>query len=255
MDSRSVLEQVRSGKLSVAEAESYFNRKAYENLNYARLDTSREQRTGFAEVVYCSGKPDAYLADIFERLTGIEIDYYLMTTFTAFEDLVDALGGVTVDVPKTVKVPDPSTAENVTVTKGDNQTLDGSEALVFARARKEYVNDQDAVRQVNVRQLEQSIICNVLGMSSESEIDQALIDLRNNTTSNMDMGKLGYMAMDFAMHESDVVLYSCTGPYSGGVNDSGLWVVNADAEAWGQLMDVVSSGGDPSGIVAEPAMP
>lgn len=193
--------------------------------------------------------------DAVERLTGIEIDYYLMTTFTAFEDLVDALGGVTVDVPKTVKVPDPSTAENVTVTKGDNQTLDGSEALVFARARKEYVNDQDAVRQVNVRQLEQSIICNVLGMSSESEIDQALIDLRNNTTSNMDMGKLGYMAMDFAMHESDVVLYSCTGPYSGGVNDSGLWVVNADAEAWGQLMDVVSSGGDPSGIVAEPAMP
>lgn len=68
MDSRSVLEQVRSGKLSVAEAESYFNRKAYENLNYARLDTSREQRTGFAEVVYCSGKPDAYLADIYKRL-------------------------------------------------------------------------------------------------------------------------------------------------------------------------------------------
>ena len=68
MDSRSVLEQVRSGKLSVAEAESYFNRKAYENLNYARLDTSREQRTGFAEVVYCSGKPDAYLAEIYKRL-------------------------------------------------------------------------------------------------------------------------------------------------------------------------------------------
>lgn len=44
--------------------------------------------------------------DAVERLTGVEIDYYLMTTFTAFEDLVDALGGVTVDVPKTVKVPD-----------------------------------------------------------------------------------------------------------------------------------------------------
>ena len=93
--------------------------------------------------------------------------YKRQTTFTAFEDLVDALGGVTVDVPKTVKVPDPSTAENVTVTKGDNQTLDGSEALVFARARKEYANDQDAVRQVNVRQLEQSIIRTVLGMSSD----------------------------------------------------------------------------------------
>lgn len=39
------------------------------------------------------------------------------------------------------------------------------------------------------------------------------------------------------------------------MNDSGLWVVSADADAWEQLMDVVSSGGDPSGIVAEPATP
>ena len=78
MDSRSVLEQVRSGELSVAEAERFFNRKAYENLNYARLDTSREQRTGFAEVVYCSGKPDAYLADIFEKASLLELAFWKM---------------------------------------------------------------------------------------------------------------------------------------------------------------------------------
>ena len=41
----------------------------------------------------------------------------MMTTFTEFENFIDALGGVTVDVPATVKVR-PSTAEDVTVQKG-----------------------------------------------------------------------------------------------------------------------------------------
>ncbi len=68
MDSRSVLEQVRSGKLPVEEALRFFNHKAYEDLGYAKLDTSREQRSGFAEVVYCANKPDEFLVQIYKRL-------------------------------------------------------------------------------------------------------------------------------------------------------------------------------------------
>ncbi|MDO4921226.1 MAG: nickel pincer cofactor biosynthesis protein LarB [Phascolarctobacterium sp.] len=68
MDSRRVLEQVRDGSLSIAEAERYFNRKAYEDMGYAKLDTYREIRSGFPEVVYCSNKPDAFLQSIYQRL-------------------------------------------------------------------------------------------------------------------------------------------------------------------------------------------
>lgn len=68
MDSRSVLEQVRSGKLPVEEALRFFNHKAYEDLGYAKLDTSRELRSGFAEVVYCANKPDEFLVQIYKRL-------------------------------------------------------------------------------------------------------------------------------------------------------------------------------------------
>ena len=192
--------------------------------------------------------------DAVEQLTGVEITYYMMTTFTAFEDLVDGLGGVTVDVPLTVKVPDPSTAEDVTVRQGDNRRLDGSEALVFARARKEYGDNQDAVRQVNVRQLEGAIIRNVLGRSDGSAIDQALSDLRRNTTTNLDMGKVGSLVTDFALHKDDVTLYECTGPYTGGVNDNGLWVVDQDPDTWSRLVAAVSSGENPSGIVDEPSL-
>ena len=190
-----------------------------------------------------------------QRLTGVEIDYYMMTTFTGFENFIDALGGVTVDVPATVKVPDPSTAEDVTVQKGQNQHLDGSETLVFARARKEYADNQDAVRQANVRQIEAAIFRNVLNMPNESDIDQALVNLKRSTSTNLDMSKVGYLAVDFALHKDDVTLYSCTGPYTGDVNSSGLWVVDQNSQAWEDLMAAVDSGSDPSGIVEGPAMP
>lgn len=68
MDSKSVLEQVKSGELSVEEAERFFEHKAYEDLGYAKLDAYREIRSGFPEVIYCSNKPDAFLVEIYQRL-------------------------------------------------------------------------------------------------------------------------------------------------------------------------------------------
>lgn len=44
----------------------------YDDLGFAKLDTSREERTGFPEVVLCEGKPDAYLPSIFQRLVAAD---------------------------------------------------------------------------------------------------------------------------------------------------------------------------------------
>ncbi len=68
MEAREVLEKVRSGELSVAEAENYFRREPYEELGYAKLDMHRKMRLGFAEVIFCSGKSDEHLLPIFARL-------------------------------------------------------------------------------------------------------------------------------------------------------------------------------------------
>lgn len=40
----------------------------YEDLNFAKLDTDRKRRTGFPEVVFCQGKKDKFLKEIFLRL-------------------------------------------------------------------------------------------------------------------------------------------------------------------------------------------
>lgn len=68
MDTRKILEQVSRGEISVEEAQAYFAREPFEELGYAKLDLHREVRSGFPEVVYCSGKPDEYLVQIFQKL-------------------------------------------------------------------------------------------------------------------------------------------------------------------------------------------
>ncbi|MBR2189496.1 MAG: nickel pincer cofactor biosynthesis protein LarB [Eubacterium sp.] len=68
MDTRDLLEKVKRGELSVEEAEQKLAQKPLEDLGYAKLDTHRGIRSGFPEVVYCSGKPDEFLASIFSRL-------------------------------------------------------------------------------------------------------------------------------------------------------------------------------------------
>jgi hypothetical protein len=40
----------------------------YEEMGFAKLDTDREVRTGFPEVIYCAGKPDEYLVSIFRKM-------------------------------------------------------------------------------------------------------------------------------------------------------------------------------------------
>ena len=68
METHEILEQVRQGTLSVEAAEGYFRRKPIEDLGFARLDTHRETRSGFPEVVYCAGKANEHLKRIFQAL-------------------------------------------------------------------------------------------------------------------------------------------------------------------------------------------
>ena len=68
MEAREILEQVKAGSISVEEAEKFFKKQPFEEMGYAKLDTHREVRSGFPEVVFCSGKPEEYLVNIFKKL-------------------------------------------------------------------------------------------------------------------------------------------------------------------------------------------
>ena len=78
METQEILKKVKTGEISVEEAELFFRRQPFEEMGYAKLDTHRKMRSGFAEVIFCSGKADSHLLNIFGKL--YEEDGELMGT-------------------------------------------------------------------------------------------------------------------------------------------------------------------------------
>lgn len=72
METKEILKKVRSGEISVDTAEKFFRQKPFDDLGFAKLDTHRKIRTGFGEVVFCSGKKDEHLQQIFRKLAEEE---------------------------------------------------------------------------------------------------------------------------------------------------------------------------------------
>jgi LCP family protein required for cell wall assembly len=74
------------------------------------------------------------------EIFGIPIHYYALVTLDGFVDIVDALGGVTIDVPVTIvdeEYPhEDGSVESITIEAG-TQHLDGHQALAYARIRRQ----------------------------------------------------------------------------------------------------------------------
>ena len=68
METRDILNKLEQGEITVEEAEGYFRKQPIEELGYAKLDMHRKLRSGFAEVIFCSGKADEHLLNIFGKL-------------------------------------------------------------------------------------------------------------------------------------------------------------------------------------------
>jgi polyisoprenyl-teichoic acid--peptidoglycan teichoic acid transferase len=69
---------------------------------------------------------------VMENLTGIPVDSYAIIDFGGFEEVIDALGGITLDVEQPIRVG--IEGHRVYIPAG-TQELDGLEALAYARYR------------------------------------------------------------------------------------------------------------------------
>ncbi len=70
-------------------------------------------------------------------LMGFPVDNYVVIDLTAFEELIDALDGVTIDVPRNMHYDDPYQDLHIHIDKG-LQTLNGKDAIGFVRFRSDY---------------------------------------------------------------------------------------------------------------------
>ncbi|MDQ0845817.1 LCP family protein [Streptomyces sp. V1I6] len=79
--------------------------------------------------VYTSAGPACVISTV-EKMSGVRIDHYMEIDFSGFKELVDAIGGVTVDV----KEPIHDKESGLDLTAGSHK-LDGTQSLAFVRTR------------------------------------------------------------------------------------------------------------------------
>ncbi len=133
-------------------------------------------------------------------LLGFEVDNYVVVNLSAFEELIDAIGGVTIDVPRNMNYDDPYQDLHIHINKGV-QTLNGAQAVGFVRYRSGYAEGD--LGRVKAQQLFIEAVAKQL--SSASTITKlpklAEIVLRNTDTdlTNGEMLWFGKKALEVDM--------------------------------------------------------
>lgn len=100
-----------------------------------------------AVYTYAMGRKDLYpgvrnpgaqaTKEAVEGATGLKINYWALVDLKGFEALVDAVGGITIDVNRDIPIGGGNAKLYGYVKKGKNQHLDGRSALWFARSRSD----------------------------------------------------------------------------------------------------------------------
>ena len=182
------------------------------------------------------------------QLTGVRISHYAAIHFSELEQIVDSLGGVTVNVPIELSYEDALTGRTITLEPGEH-TLNGQQAQIFARARQEYEIAQDANRQNSVRVLAIAIIKKALDRPV-TEIPGTIIDLAQHVGTDMRAGDLVSLATSFGLSLKDMTVYTGSGPTDGDINPAAgdKWLCYYNPTGWKKLMEVVDAGGNPEGM-------
>ncbi|PAD20656.1 LCP family protein [Terribacillus saccharophilus] len=128
-----------------------------------------------------NGGPTATVEAV-EELTQVPVDYYIDVNFEAFISVVEALDGVTVDVPYELNEMNSKDEKGAIHLQPGVQTLNGEEALALARTRKQ---DSDFARSERQQQIIEAMMDKATDMSSVLKYSSLLDAVGDNMTTNM----------------------------------------------------------------------
>lgn len=158
------------------------------------------------------GGPALTASAVSELLGGVEIDRYVRVNVQGIEKLIDALGGVTVDVPKDMKYNDFSQHFYVNLKKGE-QHLDGDKAVQFLRFRYDGLGDIARVQRQQM--LMRSVVEQALRPATIVKIPKILDVVKSHIDTNLTVKELMALSSFAAKSErSDVQMIMLPGDFN-----------------------------------------
>lgn len=159
---------------------------------------------------YAFGGPEMSM-DSVENFLDIPVDYYMKINMEGFEEIVNAVGGITVN-------------NNLDFEYGGVHfpvgeiTLNGEDALIYSRMRKEDPNG-DFGRQQRQRLIIQGVIKKGASLNSITNFDSIFSALGNNVKTNITFSEMVDIQQNYknASQNIEHVTISGTGTMMGGI--------------------------------------
>ena len=170
---------------------------------YVPIISSTGRNLGYNKINSSAAYGTASTVNTVENLTGIEVDYFVKVNFQGVIDLVNALGGIDVEVEQ----PDydyyvSQWGEGVLCESGADRTyvnmvcmntgwqhLNGEQALAYARNRHGFL-ESDLARNRHQQQIIEAIAKKVAQTSSFSDFEKLLDTISNNIATNMQTNQI-----------------------------------------------------------------
>lgn len=181
----------------------------------------------------------ALVIETVKELTGLPISHYLQVDFTGFKDIVDALGGITVNVPQKIQDPKAGNYDYTAYTiYAGEQKLNGAQALTFVRSRQFPEGDLQRIRnqQIFIR----ALLKETLKVANALKLPKIVNAVANNVSTDMSITQLLRLANDLRdMPESGLEAVTMPGAPE---NIGGVSYVIADDEAFIAMVERVRAG-------------
>nr|BBH88489.1 hypothetical protein KTC_32400 [Thermosporothrix sp. COM3] len=178
------------------------------------------------------------------EITGLDVKYWMMVDFNGFRKLIDAVGGVDINVPEgfTANYPkndDPNIDASwikVTFKKG-YQHMNGETAIRYSRAR--YVLDNpaegtDFARSVRQQTVIKATLAKLKSASTWPNFYGAMDALEKSVYTNMSLTDLGLFTMKMDMNDPKTarIGLSTQNVLAEGTADDGAYILTARENNW-----------------------
>ncbi len=189
---------------------------------------------------YTFGGP-ALAVKTVSKFAGVPISHYAEINFDGFKAVVDALGGVEVDVPITID-------DNLAGGHVDAglQTLNGDQALILCRSRHAYddYGSGDYYRAANQRMVLGAIAKKLLE-TDPATMANTVASLCDYVTTDMKVSDIASVALSMRGMDTSTDIYSTMNPTTSSYEDGG-WYEYSNNEAWTVMMKRIDQGLSPT---------
>jgi LCP family protein required for cell wall assembly len=180
---------------------------------YVKVDGwSARKANSFYAALYNENKETVLseIKPIFSEFIGVPIDYVTVVDFQTFEDIVDELGGITVEVDQDMYYVDPTDGTHIDL-KAGVQKLNGDQALDFVRYRQSTggrtPESSDLQRNVRQQKVVAAILQRLKSFNAILKINGILNAIGENIRTDIPSQQLKSLITTYATISGDKITY------------------------------------------------